>query len=66
MEIRKSSKKNETEFLLVSVKSKKTQSEGQIYIVRREDLALFVGMHLSSDNVILIDSIETFVNNPES
>jgi len=66
MEIRKSLKKNETEFLLVSVKSKKTQSEGQIYVVRREDLPLFIGMYLSPDNVILVDSIETFVNNPES
>jgi hypothetical protein len=57
-------KKND--FLLISVKSKKTQSEGQIYVVRREDIPLFIGMHLSPDNVILIDSIETFVNNPES
>ena len=62
MEIRKSSKENETEFLLVSVKSKKTQSEGQIYVVRREDLSSFVEKNLSSGNVILIDSIETFVN----
>ena len=62
MEIRKSFKENEAEFLLVSVKSKKTQSEGQIYVVRREDIPSFIEKNLSSGNVILIDSIETFVN----
>lgn len=61
MEIRKSSKENEAAFLLVSVKSKKTQSEGQIYVVRREDLSSFVEKNLSPGNVVLIDSIETFV-----
>ena len=49
------------DFLLVSVKSKKTQSEGQIYVVRREDIPSFIEKNLSLDNVILIDSIETFV-----
>lgn len=61
MEIRKSFKENETEFLLVSVKSKKTQSEGQIYVVRREDISSFIEKNLSPGNVVLIDSIETFV-----
>lgn len=65
MEIRKSFKENEAKFLLVSVKSKKTQSEGQIYVVRREDLSSFIERKLSPDNVVLIDSIETFVK-PES
>lgn len=60
MEIRKSSKENEAAFLLVSVKSKKIQSEGRIYIVRREDLPSFIEVHLSSDSVILVDSVETF------
>lgn len=60
MEIRKSLKENEPEFLLVSVKSKKNQAEGRIYVVRREDISSFIEMHLSSDNVVLIDSIETF------
>lgn len=62
MENKKSFKENATEFLLVSVKSKKTQPEGQIYVVRREDISSFVERNLSSSNVILIDSIETFVN----
>lgn len=61
MEIRKSSNENEAVFLLVSVKSKKTQSEGQIYVVRKEDLSSFIEKNLSPANVILIDSIETFV-----
>ena len=60
MEIRKSFKENETEFLLVSVKSKKTQSEGHIYVVRKEDISSFIEKNLSSGNVILVDSIETF------
>lgn len=60
MEIRKSSKENEAAFLLVSVKSKKIQSEGRIYIVRREDLSSFIEVNLTSDSVILVDSVETF------
>lgn len=56
-------KKND--FLLVSVKPKNSQSQGQIYVVRREDLSSFIEMHLSLDNVLLIDSIDTFVK-PES
>lgn len=60
MEIRKSSKENEAAFLLVSVKSKKIQSEGRIYIVRREDLPSFIEVNLTSDSVILVDSVETF------
>lgn len=62
MEIRKSPEKNETVFLLVSVKPKNSQSQGQIYVVRREDLSSFIERNLSPDNVVLIDSIETFVN----
>lgn len=57
-------KKND--FLLVSVKPKNSQSQGQIYVVRREDLSSFIGMYLSSDNVLLIDTIDTFVSESES
>ena len=56
-------KKND--FLLVSVKPKNSQSQGQIYVVRREDISSFIEMNLSLDNVLLIDSIDTFVK-PES
>lgn len=61
MEFEKSFKKKESEFLLVSVKPKNSQSQGSIYVVRKEDLSSFVEMNLSLDNVLLIDSIETFI-----
>lgn len=49
-------------FLLVSVKPKNSQSQGQIYVVRKEDISSFVELNLSLDKVLLIDSIETFVD----
>ena len=49
------------EFVLVSVKSKDSQSQGRIFVVRREDVSSFVEKNLSSDNILLIDSIDTFV-----
>lgn len=52
----------ENNFLLVSVKAKNSQAQGQIYVVRREDLALFVEMNLTLDSLLLIDTIETFVS----
>lgn len=60
MEIRKTFKKKENEFLLVSVKPKNSQSQGSIYVVHKEDLPSFISVHLTLDNVLLIDSIETF------
>lgn len=53
------------EFFLVSVKPKHSQSQGQIFVVRCEDISSFVEMKLSSDNVLLIDSIDTFVPSSE-
>lgn len=61
MEIRKSSKENEHVFLLVSVKPKSPNSEGRVYVVRREDISSFIKKNLSPGNVIFVDSIETFV-----
>nr|DAF72170.1 MAG TPA: hypothetical protein [Microviridae sp.] len=55
----------ENEFVLVSVKPKNSQSQGQIYVVRRKDISSFVETQLSSDNVLLIDSIDTFVSSSE-
>lgn len=52
----------ENEFVLVSVKPKSSQSQGHIYVVRREDISSFIEEKLSSDNVLLIDSIDTFVS----
>lgn len=53
----------ENNFLLVSVKSKKApaQSEGQVYVVSKEDLSSFVKKVLNDDTILLIDSVETFV-----
>lgn len=53
------------EFFLVSVKPKSSQSQGQIFVVRREDISSFVETKLSSDSVLLIDSIDTFVPSSE-
>ena len=52
----------ENEFVLVSVKPKNSQSQGQIYVVRRKDISSFVETKLALDNVLLIDSIDTFVS----
>jgi hypothetical protein len=49
-------------FYLVSIKPKNSQAQGQIYVVRSEDLSSFVEKYLSLDNVLLIDNIETFVS----
>lgn len=55
----------ENDFVLVSVKPKNSQSQGQIYVVRRKDISSFVEEKLSLDNVLLIDSIDTFVSSSE-
>lgn len=53
-------------FLLVSVKSKKSpvQDQGQVYIVSKEDISSFVKKVLDDDTILLIDSVETFVSEP--
>lgn len=58
----------ENNFLLVSVKSKKSQaqSESQVYVVSREDISSFVKKVLDDDSILLIDSVETFVSEPLS
>lgn len=55
----------ENEFVLVSVKPKNSQSQGQIFVVRRQDISSFVEEKLSLDNVLLIDSIDTFTSSSE-
>lgn len=56
----------ENNFLLVSVKSKtsQAQSQGQVYVVSKEDIASFVKKVLDDDSILLIDSVETFVSTP--
>lgn len=58
----------ENNFLLVSVKSKKSQvqSQGQVYIVSKEDISSFVKKVLDDDTILLVDSVETFVSKPLS
>lgn len=60
MEIKKSFKKEENEFLLVSVKSKTNQSSS-VYVVEKSSIGAFIASNLTSDIVILIDSVDTFV-----
>lgn len=54
----------ENNFLLVSVKSKKSQaqSQGQVYVVSKDDISSFVNKVLNEDTILLIDSVETFVD----
>ena len=58
----------ENKFLLVSVKSKKSQaqSQGQVYVVSKEEISSFVKKVLDEDSILLIDSVETFVSEPLS
>lgn len=58
----------ENNLLLVSVKSKKSQaqSQGQVYVVSKEDISSFVKKVLDDDTILLIDSVETFVSKPLS
>ena len=55
-------------FLLVSVKSKKSQaqSQGQVYIVSKDDISSFIKGILDEDTILLIDSVETFVSESPS
>ena len=58
----------ENKFLLVSVKSKNSQSQnqGQVYVVSQKDISSFIKKILDEDSILLIDSVETFVSKPLS
>lgn len=58
----------ENNFLLVSVKSKtsQAQTQGQVYVVSKDDISSFVKKVLDDDTILLIDSVETFVSCPLS
>ena len=60
MEIKKSFKKEDIDFLLVSVKTKSNQSSS-VYVVEKDSIESFIRSHLNPDTIILIDSVETFV-----
>lgn len=64
MELKKSPKKEGTEFFLVSVKTKSTQSSS-VYVVKKDSIGFFIQSHLNSDTIILVDSVETFVESED-
>lgn len=45
---------------LVSVKSKTSNEKGEVYVVSASSLNDFIGSHLNSDVVLLIDTINTY------
>nr|DAG82052.1 MAG TPA: hypothetical protein [Microviridae sp.] len=45
---------------LVSVKSKTSNDKGEIYVVSSSFLNAFIESHLTSDVVLLIDTIDTY------
>lgn len=45
---------------LVSVKSKTSNDKGDIYVVSSSSLKAFIERHLTSDVVLLIDTINTY------
>ena len=58
MENKKSPASNDV--FLVSVKSKTSNDNGEIYIVSSSSLNAFVKSHLTSGVVLLIDTINTY------
>lgn len=48
--------------LLVSLKNKNTQTSGKIYAIEEDAIGEFVAKHLTSDVVILIDTVDTFIS----
>lgn len=49
-------------FYLVSVKPKNSQAQGHVYVVAKEDIASFVKETLDGENVLLIDSVDSFIS----
>lgn len=45
---------------LVSVKSKTSNEQGKVYVVSSSALTAFIAKHLTSDVVLLIDTIDTY------
>lgn len=48
--------------LLVSLKDKNSQAPGKVYAVEEDSIGEFIVKHLTSDVIILIDSVESFVS----
>lgn len=49
-------------FYLVSVKPKNSQNQGHVYVVFKEDISSFVEETLDGENVLLIDSVDSFIS----
>ena len=45
---------------LVSVKSKTSNDQGKVYVVSSSALSAFITKYLTSDVVLLIDTIDTY------
>ena len=45
---------------LVSVKSKTSNDQGKVYVVLSSALENFITKHLTSDVILLIDTIDTY------
>lgn len=45
---------------LVSVKSKTSNEQGKVYVVSSSSLSEFIAKHLTSDVVLLVDTIDTY------
>ena len=50
----------ENSFYLVSVKPKNAQAQGHVYVVFKDDISSFVKETLDGENVLLIDSVDSF------
>lgn len=47
--------------LLVSLKDKNSQAPGKVYAVEEGSIGEFVTKHLTSNVIILIDTVDTYV-----
>lgn len=56
---KKISPKSECAYL-VSVKSKTSNDQGTVFVVSSSSLDSFIKTHLTSDSVLLIDTIDTY------
>ena len=53
-------------FYLVSVKPKNSQTQGHVYVVAKDDISSFVKENLNGENVLLIDTVDSFVSDSGS
>lgn len=45
---------------LVSIKSKTSNAQGKVFVVSSSSLDSFIKTHLTSDSVLLVDTIDTY------